>query len=272
MCTPLPIRHHLLIGLALTAIAVTAYFYLTQSAPRTAEPAAQRPVHLAAMDPVPDLPAYLLKLCGPEVIESHGGMTAEGGLPPWFLQAAEILAAKGLKWPAPAVGIDDPILKSNVFEHETRHAPMLATDPEAAVRLLEPLIRYEEEKYLARSWRAALENSAASNNGSADPEVYRNMLAGLPGRYFSRMIGETLERHPDPVLAAIAISESKRRRPEERLAGLAAVIGNRELDFATRESAARTLAPELHVTFDSAQVDGIDWAFEVSERLRNNAD
>lgn len=267
-------RHHLLIGILLSSAACISALYLTinhptsQTASHSAQSAASRPLHLAALDSVPNLPAYLLKLCGPEVIETHGGITADGELPAWFLQAAEILAENGLKWPTPKFGMEDPILKSNVHEHETRYAPMLATDPQAAVELLEPLIRYEEQKFLLRSWRAELANSAAENPGNPDLKLYQKILRDLPNRYFSSFIHETLQQNPSPLLAKLAISEAARRNPQERFLGLATVIENRTLDFSTRESAARALAPELHITFDPSKMNEIDWNFEASEYFR----
>lgn len=269
----LSLRQHLWIGLALGgAILVTALMVLTpkQEAgdrPQLAGPQ-ERPLHLAALDPTPDLPAYLLTLCGPEVLAVHGGKGPGGAMPDWFLEAGRAMAAKGLVWPRPKTGLDDPILLANVREHESRAAELLATDPAEAVATMERLIRVEEEKFKARSWRAALAESAASHQGRPEPEVYQAMLGDIPGPYFERVIGETLEKHPDAGLAEIAIAQALKREPELRMTGLAAVIRTRQLAFDTREKAARTLAGELTLSFSPGDVDGRDWTFEVGERLR----
>ena len=178
------------------------------------------------------------------------------------------MAAKGLVWPRPKTGLDDPILLANVREHESRAAELLATDPAEAVATMERLIRLEEEKFKARSWRAALAESAASHQGTPEPGLYQVMLDDIPGRYFEMVIGETLEKHPDAGLAEIAIAQALKREPELRMTGLAAVIRTRQLAFDTREKAARTLAGELGLSFSADDVDGRDWTFEVGEYLR----
>lgn len=228
----------------------------------------ERPIHLAAMDPTSDLPAYLLTLCGPEVLAAYGGKGPGGAMPDWFREAGRALAEKGLAWPRPKTGLDDAILLSNVREHESRVVELLATDPAAAVAKMERLIHLEEEKFKTRSWRAVLAESAASHQGRPEPGVYQAMLDDIPGQYFEMIIGETLENHPDPGLAEIAIARALKREPELRMTGLAAVIRTRQLAFDTREKAARTLTGELGLSFSAEDVDGRDWTFEVGERLR----
>jgi hypothetical protein len=228
----------------------------------------ERPIHLAALDPTSDLPAYLLTLCGSEVLAVHGGKSPGGAMPDWFLEAGRALAEKGLVWPRPKTGLDDPVLLANVREHESQTMDLLATDPSAAVAKMERLIRLEEEKFKARSWRAALVESAASHHGRPEPEVYQAMLDDIPGQYFELVIGETLENHPDAGLAEIAIAQALRREPGLRMTGLAAVVRTRQLEFDTREKAARTLAGELGLSFSADDVEGRDWTFEVGERLR----
>lgn len=272
----LSLRQHLWIGLALGgAILVTALLVLIlkQRAGDLAQLTGpqERPIHLAALDRTPDLPAYLLTLCGPEVLAIHGGKGPGGAMPDWFREAGRALAEKGLVWPRPQTGLDDPILLSNVREHESQAMELLATDPMAAVAKMERLIRLEEEKFKTRSWRAALAESAASHQGRPEPGVYQAMLDDIPGQYFEMVIGETLENHPDPGLAEIAIAEALKREPGLRMTGLAAVIRTRELAFDTRENAARTLAGELRLSFSVADVDGRDWTFEVGERLRTES-
>lgn len=228
-----------------------------------------RPIHLAAMDPVPELPAYLLTLCGPEVIAIHGGKGPEGGVPDWFLKAGRALAEKGIAWPKPEIGLADPILLSNVREHESQTMALLATDPAAAVAKMERLIRYEEDKFKTRSWRASLASSAASRQGRPEPGLYRAMLEDIPARYFEMIITETLEKHPDPELAAIAVAQALKREPMVRQTGLASVIRIQQLAFDAREKAAKSLAGELNLSFSPADVDGRDWTFEVGERHRD---
>lgn len=228
----------------------------------------ERPIHLAAMDPTPDLPAYLLTLCGPKVLAVHGGRGPDGAMPAWFREAGRALAEKGLAWPRPKIGLDDPILMANVREHESRAVELLATDPPAAIAMIERLIRLEEEKFKARSWRAALAGSAASHQGRPEPGLYEAMLKDIPGQYFEMIIGETLENHPDPGLAEIAIAQALKREPALRMTGLAAVIRTHQLAFDSREKAARTLSSELGVSFSTDDVDGRDWTFEVGERMQ----
>ncbi|MEY3896504.1 MAG: hypothetical protein RLZZ214_2024 [Verrucomicrobiota bacterium] len=228
----------------------------------------KRPIHLAAMDPNPDLPAYLLTLCGPDVLAVHGGKGPGGAMPDWFKAAGRTLAEKGLVWPRPKTGLDDSILSSNVREHESQAMELLATDPSAAVAKMERLIHLEEEKFKTRSWRAALAESAMSHQGRPEPGVYRAMLDDIPGQYFEMVTGETLANHPDPKLAEIAIEQALKRKPEFRITGLAAVIRTRQLAFGTREKAARTLAGELGLSFSADDVDGRDWTFEVGEYSR----
>jgi hypothetical protein len=232
--------------------------------------ARERPIYLAAMDPVPDLPAYLLTLCGPEVLELHGGKGPDGSMPDWFLKAGRELAEKGIVWPKPKIGLNDPILLSNVREHESQTMSLLATDPSAAVLKMERLIRFEEDKFKARSWRESLAASAASRQGSPEPGLYRAMLEDIPGHYFDMVIAETLEKHPQPELAAIAVAQALKREPKLRQTGLAAVIRTHQLAFDAREKAARTLARELDLSFSTDDVEGRDWTFEVGERLRND--
>lgn len=227
-----------------------------------------RPIHLTALDPTPDLPDYLLTLCGPEVLAVHGGKGPGGAMPDWFREAGRTLAEKGLVWPRPKAGLEDPILLSNVREHESQAMELLATDPSAAVAKMERLIRLEEEKFKTRSWRAALAESAASHQGRPEPGLYQAMLDDSPGPYFEMVIGETLENHPDPRLAEIAIAQALKREPGLRMTGLAAVVRTRQLSFDTREKAARPLAGELGLSFSADDVDGRDWTFEVGERLR----
>jgi hypothetical protein len=254
------------------AILVTALLVLIpkQRAGDSAQRAGrqERPIHLAALDPTPGLPDYLLTLCGPEVLAVHGGKGPGGAMPDWFLEAGRVVAEKGLVWPRPKTGLDDPILLANVREHESQAMDLLATDPSAAVAKMERLIRLEEEKFKARSWRAALVESAASHHGRPEPEVYQAMLDDIPGQYFEMVIGETLENHPDAGLAEIAIAQALRREPGLRMTGLAAVVRTRQLAFDTREKAARTLAGELGLSFSADDVEGRDWTFEVGERLR----
>ena len=228
----------------------------------------ERPIHLAAMDPAPDLPAYLLTLCGPKVLAVHGGKGPDGAMPAWFREAGRALAEKGLTWPRPKIGLDDPVLMANVREHESRAVELLATNPSAAIAMIERLIRLEEEKFKTRSWRAALAKSAASHQGSPEPGLYETMLHDIPGQYFEMIIGETLENHPDPELAEIAIAQAIKRESPLRMTGLAAVIRTRQLAFNTREKAARTLSSELGVSFSADDVDGRDWTFEVGERMQ----
>lgn len=224
-----------------------------------------RPIHLSAMDPESELPDYLLQLCGPEVSKNHGGE-----IPEWYRDAARTLADQGLSWPKPRIGLDDPLLLANVREHEAQAAPLLATDPAAAVTMLERLIRYEEEKFQARSWRGELARSAAGHHGRPEPAVFREMLEDLPERYFEMMIEETLGNHPDDALAEIAVAQSLRRGPRPQWTGLAAIIRNRALAFQAREHAARALSRGLDLSFDPNDVDGRDWTFEVGERLRED--
>jgi hypothetical protein len=228
----------------------------------------ERPIHLAAMDRASDLPAYLLTLCGPEVLAVHGGKGLGGAMPDWFRDAGRTLAEKGLVWPRPKTGLEDPILLSNVREHESQAMELLATDPSAAVAKMERLIRLEEEKFKTRSCRTALAESAASHQGKPEPGIYQAMLEDIPGRYLEMVIGETLEKHPDPELAEIAVAQALKREPELRMTGLAAVIRTRQLAFEAREKAARALAGELNLSFSADDVDGRDWTFEVGERLR----
>jgi hypothetical protein len=271
----LSLRQHLWISLALGAAVLAVYFLAIRDDGSPARHASDtagtptRPIHLAALDPQPDLPEYLLQLCGPKVLETHGGMTATGEMPDWFQQAAKSLAAQGLKWPRPGVGQNDPIVQHNVREHESQAAPLLATDPAAAVAMMERLIRGEEEKFKARSWRAQLARSAAEH-GTPDPGLYRSMLQDLPGRYFDRMIEETLANHPLADLAGIAIEQALRREEKPRMAGLAAIIRNTSLDLDSREKAARQLAEQLGMSFDPTKLDTVDWTFEVGERFRSD--
>lgn len=267
-------RRHLLIGLALCGAVIGATVFVLipkQRAGEGVQPAAlrERPIYLAAMDPVPDLPAYLLTLCGPEVLELHGGKGPDGSMPAWFLKAGRELAEKGIVWPKPTIGLNDPILLSNVREHESQTMSLLATDPSAAVAKMERLIRFEEDKFKARSWRASLAASAAGHQGSPEPGLYREMLEDIPGHYFDMVIAETLEKHPDPRLAAIAVAQALKREPKIRQTGLAAVIRTHQLAFEAREKAAKALADELDLSFSPKDVDGRDWTFEVGERLRN---
>jgi hypothetical protein len=269
----LSLRQHFWIGLALGgAILVTALLVLLpkqQAGDRSQQVGPQeRPIYLAALDPTPDLPDYLLTLCGPEVLAVHGGKGPGGAMPDWFREAGRALAEKGLVWPRPKTGLDDPTLLANVREHESQAMDLLATDPPAAVMKMERLIRLEEEKFKARSWRLALAESAASHDGRPEPEVYQAMLDDIPGQYFEMIIGETLEKHPDAALAEVAIDRTLKREPELRVTGLAAVIRTRQLAFDTREKAARTLASELGLSFSADDVEGRDWTFEVGERLR----
>ena len=268
----LSLRQHLLISLALGGvILVTAFLVLIpkQRAGARSQVAGprERPIHLAAMDLTPDLPAYLLALCGPEVLAVYGGKGPGGAMPDWFREAGRVLVEKGLVWPRPKTGLNDTILVSNVREHESQAMQLLATDPPAAVAKMERLIRLEEEKFKTRSWRAALAESAASHQGRPEPGVYHAMLDDIPGQYFEMVIGETLENHPDSGLAEIAIAQALKQVPELRMTGLAAVIRTRQLAFEIREKAARTLAGELGLSFSAADVDGRDWTFEVGERL-----
>jgi hypothetical protein len=220
------------------------------------------------MDPTPDLPAYLLTLCGPEILAVHGGKGPNGAVPDWFREAGRALAAKGLAWPQPKIGLDDPILMANVREHESRAVELLVTDPADAVAMIERLIRIEEQKFKARSWRAALAKSAASHQGRPESSLYQAMLDDIPEQYFEMIIGETLENHPDAELAEIAVVQALKREPKLRITGLAAVIRTRQLAYGLRENAARTLAGELGLSFSAEDVDGRDWTFEVGERLR----
>jgi hypothetical protein len=266
-------RKHLLLGLVLSGVALLAAFLVLipkQPDPRPPGQAGpkERPIHLAAMDPVPNLPEYLLTLCGPKVLAEHGGRGPGGAMPDWFEEAGRVLAEKGLAWPQPKIGLDDPILMANVREHESRAVEMLATDPAAAVAMIERLIRLEEQKFKVRSWRAALAKSSASHQGRPEASLYQAMLEDIPDQYFEMVIGETLESHPDPGLAEIAIAQALKREPRLRMTGLAAVIRTRQLAFSPREKAARTLASELGLSFSADDVDGRDWTFEVGERLR----
>jgi hypothetical protein len=269
----LSLQQHFWIGLALGgAFLVTALLVLSPKplAGDRPPPAGrqERPIHLVALDSTPDLPAYLLTLCGPEVLAVHGGKGPGGAMPDWFRDAGRALAEKGLVWPRPKTGLDDPILLANVREHESQAMDLLATDPSAAVAKMESLIRLEEEKFKIRSWRAALVESAASHQGRPEPGLYQAMLDDIPGQYFEMVIGETLENHPDPGLAEIAIAQALKREPRLRMTGLAAVIRTRQLAFDTREKAAQTLAGVLGLSFSADDVDGRDWTFEVGERLR----
>jgi hypothetical protein len=269
----LSLRQHLWIGLALGgAILVAALFVLFSKPPagdrpQTARPQ-ERPIFLAAMDPSPELPAYLLTLCGPEVLAIHGGKGPDGAMPDWFRDAGRALAEKGLVWPRPKTGLEDPILLSNVREHESQAMELLATDPPAAVAKMERLIRQEEEKFKTRSWRSALAESAANHQGRPEPGLYQSMLDDMPGQYFEMLIGETLGKHPEPGLADIAIAQALKKPSAIRIAALAAVIRTHQLPFDTRKKAAQTLASELGLSFSAADVDGRDWTFEVGERLR----
>jgi hypothetical protein len=259
-------RIHLRIGICLILISVFAGFYFTRNIiEQGGSSPANKSSRQADRSPTPDLPAYLLKLCGTELVEAHDGAQKAANLPIWFQNAAKTLAAKGLSWPTPRIGLDDHTLKSNVEEYESRYAPMLESDPEAAVKMLEPLIRYEEDKYIVRTSRAALKESAEANNGIPKSEVYTSMLAELPSRYFSRVIEENLDLYPEPSLVAAVIDEAKRRDPKERFAGLAVVANHKKIDSANRQSAAEILAPALHVTLTGSSIDEINWPSLVSE-------
>ncbi len=269
----LSLRQHLWISLALGAVILGTALLVLIPKQRAGDRSQvvgpqERPIHLAAMDPTPDLPAYLLTLCGPEVLAMYGGKSPGGAMPDWFREAGRALAEKGLVWPRPKTGLEDPILLSNVREHESRVVELLATDPSAAVAKMELLVRLEEEKFKTRSWREALVESAASHQGRPEPEIYQTMLDDIPGQYFEMIIGETLENHPDPGLADIAIAQALKREPGLRTTGLVAVIRTRQLAFDTRKKAARTLAGELGLSFSDDDVDGRDWTFEVGERSR----
>jgi hypothetical protein len=269
-------RRHFLIGAAGCGVLLGSAWWVLMSKPQVSERPQQaalqtRPIHLAAMDPVPELPAYLLTLCGPEVIARHGGKGRDGASPDWFLKAGRALAEKGIAWPKPKIGLTDPILLSNVREHESQAMALLATDPAAAVAKMERLIRYEEDKFKTRSWRASLAGSAASRQGSPEPGLYRAMLEDIPGHYFELIITETLEKHPDSELAIIAVAQALKREPKIRQMGLAAVIRTQQLAFDARERAAIALAGELHLSFATEDVDGRDWTFEVGERLRDSS-
>lgn len=271
-----PFRRHLLIGLALCVAVVGLAVPRLMPKPRVAVKPQQaatqsRPIYLAALDPVPELPAYLLTLCGPKVLAQHGGMSPNGRAPDWFLKAGRILAEKGISWPKPKIGLTDPILLSNVREHESQAMELLATDPAAAVAKMERLIALEEQKFKTRSWRTALASSAANHDGRPESGLYRAMLDDTPGYYFEMIITETLENHPDSELASIAIAQALKREPKFRQTGLAAVIRTQQLAFEVREKAAKTLAEELHLSFSTADVEGRDWTFEVGERLRDSA-
>lgn len=266
-------RQHLVVGLALGGvILMTAFLLLMQKPQELGRPPqagpVERPIHLAALDPSPNLPAYLLTLCGPEVLAVHGGTGPNGALPDWFQEAGRALAAKGLDWPQPKIGLDDPTLMANVREHESRAVELLITDPEAAVAMIERLIRLEEQKFKVRSWRAALAKSSASHQGRPEPSIYQAMLDDIPEQYFELIIGETLDRHPDQELAEIAIAQALKREPKWRMTGLAAVIRTHQLADSAREKAARTLAGELGLSFSAGDLAGRDWTFEVGERLR----
>ncbi len=269
----LSLRQHLWISLALGGVILVAAFLVLIPKQRVGVRSPvnglqERPVHLAVLDPTPDLPAYLLALCGPEVLAAYGGKGPGGAMPDWFREAGRVLAEKGLAWPRPRIGLDDTILLSNVREHESQTMELLATDPSAAVAKMERQIRLEEEKFKTRSWRTALAESAAGHQGRPEHDIYRAMLDDIPGRYFEMIIGETLGKHPDPGLADIAIAQALKREPELRMTGLAAVIRTRQLAVDSREKAARALAGELNLSFSAEDLDGRDWTFEVGERLR----
>lgn len=265
-------RWHLLIGLALCGAILGLVLPRLMVKPRVIEKPLQvatqsRPIHLAALDPAPELPAYLLTLCGPEVLALHGGMNPAGGMPDWFLKAGRTLAEKGIAWPKPKIGLTDNILLSNVRVLESEAMGLLATDPEAAVAKMQRLIAIEEEKFKTRSWRSALASSAASHDGRPESDLYRAMLDDIPGHYFDGIITETLGNHPDSELAAIAIAQALKREPKVRQPGLAAVIQMHQLAFEVREKAAKALAAELQISFSPADVDGRDWTSEVGDRL-----
>lgn len=269
----LSLRPHLWIGLALCGTILVAALVMLITNRRAADPSGlggprERPIHIAAMDPTPDLPAYLLTLCGPEVLEVHGGQGPGGAMPDWFRKAGQTLAEKGLVWPRPKTGLEDNILLSNVREHESQAMVLLATDPAAAVAKMEGLIRLEEDKFKTRTWRAALAESAANHQGKPEPELFAAMLDDIPGQYFEMITGENLEKYPDSELAEMTIAQALQREPALRMTGLAAVIRTRQLAFDTREKAARTLASTLGLSFSTADVEGRDWTFEVGERLR----
>ena len=149
----------------------------------------------------------------------------------------------GLDWPRREIAEGDHALENNIRMHEEAARQMAVTDPEGAAALFEEKLRYEEDKFRARSWRAQLKQSAREHRGTPDPEIYGRMLASIPDRYFSAILDETLRTWPEPELGKLALQETLRQEPPIQLPALATLIELESLSAALRESAARELAP-----------------------------
>ena len=94
------------------------------------------------------------------------------------------------------------------------------------------------------------------------------MLASIPDRYFSAIVDETLRSWPDQELGEIALQETLRQEPRIQLPALATLIELESLSATLRKSAARKLAPQLHMHTTPEVLTDIDWSFAVSEHLR----
>ncbi len=174
----------------------------------------------------------------------------------------------GLEWPQREITKGDHALENNIRMHEEAARHMAVTDSEGAAALFEEKLRYEEDKFRTRSWRAQLKQSAREKGGTPDPEIYGRMLASIPDRYFSAIVDETLRAWPDSNLGEMALQEALRQEPQVQLPALATLIELESLSNTLRESAAQKLAPQLQMDVVPAALSDIDWSFAVSEHLR----
>lgn len=197
---------------------------------------------------------------------SKAGSTTD--LPQGFPVTEAIPTGNGLEWPQREIAKGDHALENNVRMHEEAARQMAVTDPEGAAALFEEKLRYEEDKFRTRSWRAELKQSAREKGGTPDPEIYGRMLASIPGRYFSAIVDETLSTWPEPELGELALQEALRQEPQIQLPALATLIELESLNTALRESAVRELAPQLHMHAIPSTLTDVDWSFAVSEHLR----